>query len=223
MASPGDCQTGVGLQYVSGMNSPSIDRHHVRRLLDEQLRADADLDAFCLDFFPDVHQRFTARMERTQKVNLLLTMQNDPQIIAKRLTTQHSQTTGGARSPQRWSRIGWALIVLAGLALAVLAVRKLAYPPPVGVPPVIPYPASPPAESTAVPPAAPAALPAAQTAAPVAGINSGNQIVNSPGAHMHNLVRLPTGRTRGSLNSGNRITGSAGAQLANEVAGTVSR
>lgn len=48
------------------------DSSQLRNRLNEVLRTDADLDAFCLDFFRKVHGRFTKGMDRLQKVNLLL-------------------------------------------------------------------------------------------------------------------------------------------------------
>lgn len=61
------------------------DRNELRRLLNEVLRVDADLDAFCLDFFPEVHQRFSAGMDRPQKVNLLLQLVSEPEQILVQL------------------------------------------------------------------------------------------------------------------------------------------
>lgn len=44
----------------------------MRRLLEALLVRDAELDAYCIDYFPGVYKSFTNGMERTQKVNLLL-------------------------------------------------------------------------------------------------------------------------------------------------------
>ena len=52
-----------------------ITRSGVRRLLDDVLLSDADLDAFVLDHFPEVHKRWAGGMNRVQKVNLLLISQ----------------------------------------------------------------------------------------------------------------------------------------------------
>lgn len=60
-------------------------RNKLRHLLHEVLRSDADLDAFCLDFFPSVAQRFSAGMDRIQKVNLLFQIVDDPQQIVQSL------------------------------------------------------------------------------------------------------------------------------------------
>jgi hypothetical protein len=50
----------------------TITRSFVRRLLGEVLKSDSDLNAFCLDHFPDIHFRFTNGMDRVAKTNLLL-------------------------------------------------------------------------------------------------------------------------------------------------------
>jgi WD40 repeat protein len=52
--------------------SPVLARHEVRKRLNEILRSDSDLDAFCLDFFEEVHARFSNSMDRVAKVNDLL-------------------------------------------------------------------------------------------------------------------------------------------------------
>lgn len=44
----------------------------LRRILLRALPGDSDLEAFCLDYFPSVHQRFSLGMERQTKLNLLL-------------------------------------------------------------------------------------------------------------------------------------------------------
>lgn len=53
----------------------------VRNLVNEILRGDSDLDALCLDFFPDVHARFSVGMDRVAKVNLLLQHAPPGQIV----------------------------------------------------------------------------------------------------------------------------------------------
>ena len=56
----------------------------VRQLIDFLLRTDADLDAFCLDCFPTAYRRFGKGMERTEKVNLLLSLE-EPSAVATKL------------------------------------------------------------------------------------------------------------------------------------------
>lgn len=44
----------------------------LRRLIDRLAPTDADLDAFCINHFPEVKRRFGVSMERVAKINLLL-------------------------------------------------------------------------------------------------------------------------------------------------------
>lgn len=43
-----------------------------RKILASVLRTDSEFDAFCLDYFPDVHRRFSSGMDRLQKATTLL-------------------------------------------------------------------------------------------------------------------------------------------------------
>lgn len=52
----------------------SLPPAELRKLLQQTLPSDADLDAFCLDYFPQVYERFSDGMDRLRKVNLLLTI-----------------------------------------------------------------------------------------------------------------------------------------------------
>lgn len=45
----------------------------LRKLINELILSDSDLEAFCMDHFPQVQQRFANGMDRVQKVNILLT------------------------------------------------------------------------------------------------------------------------------------------------------
>ena len=53
----------------------------VRKLLRVLLKSDADLSAFCQDYFPDAHCRFTRGMDRLSKVNLLLELIEPAQVL----------------------------------------------------------------------------------------------------------------------------------------------
>lgn len=57
------------------------ERAHVRRLLEVLLASDADLNAFCIDYFPIVYRRFSDSMDRTQKENLLLVLVSPESIV----------------------------------------------------------------------------------------------------------------------------------------------
>lgn len=58
----------------------------LRRVLQQVLRTDSDLDAFCLDYFPQVKRLFSAGMDTEQKRSLLLEKE-DSENIWKRLQT----------------------------------------------------------------------------------------------------------------------------------------
>lgn len=101
-----------------------LDRDSVRRLLN-QIPTDADFDAFCLDFFPAVHKRFTATMDRVQRSTLLLQVVPDPVLIVDKLRERIPETAleAAARSiPARRRGVvirvmGTALLLVAGLLL----------------------------------------------------------------------------------------------------------
>ncbi len=50
----------------------SVSAAQLRRMLEQALPSDAQLDAFCIDYIPTVHLQFSDGMERTRKLNLLL-------------------------------------------------------------------------------------------------------------------------------------------------------
>lgn len=59
-----------------------LDRADIRQLLDWILLTGTDLDAFCLDYFPDVSNRFSGSgMDRVAKVNLLLSFHEPTEIL----------------------------------------------------------------------------------------------------------------------------------------------
>lgn len=69
----GPSSSPVSSESGAGEVPPALPR---RRFLRQQLNAcfvqDADLDAFCLDWFPEIYQQFTRGMTRNEKLNLLL-------------------------------------------------------------------------------------------------------------------------------------------------------
>jgi hypothetical protein len=75
-----------------------VDTRQVRHRLAEVLRTDADLDAFCLDFFHAVSLRFSNGMDRLSKVNLLLELIPDPAEILTSLE-KHEADKGPAPVP----------------------------------------------------------------------------------------------------------------------------
>jgi hypothetical protein len=55
----------------------------LREMVRLALVADSDLDAFCLDYFRNIYDRFTQGMDRVAKVNLLLRHGDADRILAK--------------------------------------------------------------------------------------------------------------------------------------------
>lgn len=111
------------------MSLPPITRDRMRKLLDEVLRTDADLEAFCLDFFPDVQLRFSTGMQRIEKVSLLLAVELDLGLIVERLRERHPNAPAlagepwpPASMPQRSMLLG-----VAGAAVVLLTVRLVTF------------------------------------------------------------------------------------------------
>lgn len=63
------------------MSDSSIKPRALRNLLDAVLRTDSDLNAFCLDYFPDVHRQFGGGMDRSAKYTLLLQTEEVSEIL----------------------------------------------------------------------------------------------------------------------------------------------
>ncbi len=55
----------------------------LRERIDTLFRTNADFDAFCIDEFPTVNRRFSAGMDRVEKINLLLTLIDETLIQQK--------------------------------------------------------------------------------------------------------------------------------------------
>ncbi len=68
----------------------------VRRLLQALLPTDADFNAFCVDYFDRVSQRFAAGMDRLEKANLLLKLATPTELVAA--LRQHFQKDSSALS-----------------------------------------------------------------------------------------------------------------------------
>lgn len=100
----------------------------LRRQLDQTLRTDADLDAFCLDYFPDVFRRFGTQMERTQKVNLLLQLVPDHRQILRQLPLGAAAPSGLAFSPSAFAPLLGTGAVL--LLVLVVGLWPRLLPPP---------------------------------------------------------------------------------------------
>lgn len=191
------------------MLQPTLERAQVRLQFDQLLRTDAELDAFCMDYFPAVHRRFARGMERIDKVNLLLSVEEVSDIVAK-LRQRASQR--GTWMPQpRWRGVAMAVAFLA-LASGGLyaAFHREAESSPTSLPAM---------PATLSPATGQPAIHTREILVPK-GINSGNIILESAGAELRN--RAPSGALRdlgATVNSGNRIEGSPRAVISNEVGG----
>lgn len=64
-------------------------RSDIRILLDNLLRTDAQLEAFCIDYCPSIHSQFSGSMSRLQKINILL--EHDHKIDLIRIIKKHTQ------------------------------------------------------------------------------------------------------------------------------------
>ena len=182
------------------------DRAQVRRQLDQVLRTDADLDAFCLDHFPEVHRRFARGMERIEKVSLLLSVEELTDIVAKLHQRTSQRRTSMPRPRWRWIAMAVALLALAGGGLYA-ALHRGAESRPEALPATPPLAMGQPAVRTR------------EVSVPK-GINSGNLILDSARAEMRNRAPSSAVRDLGAIvNSGNRIEGSTGAVISNEVGG----
>lgn len=61
---------------------PSISRAQLRRLLTEVVRSDSELNALCIDYFSDTYRLFSSGMNRTDKLNELLSAVPPERILA---------------------------------------------------------------------------------------------------------------------------------------------
>lgn len=69
---------------------PKVSRAAVRQRLADTLRTDSDLNAFCLDYFKPVFDRFASGMDRIEKVNLLLAWEEPERVLAELIAAQAS-------------------------------------------------------------------------------------------------------------------------------------
>jgi hypothetical protein len=102
-----------------------LDMPTLRRRVDEVLRTDEDLTAFCLDYYPEVQRRFTGQME----VNLLLTLAPERDELAQQLARYSNaicsqsgplqEPTTDSAAPPSW-RDPFAVLKAAIAALPVL-------------------------------------------------------------------------------------------------------
>lgn len=188
------------------MIKPLSECKELRQRIDTKFRNDADFEAFCIDNFPDVYRRFGAGMERTQKVNLLFSLVEVPNIAAKldeRVRPWSLPKQGGS---WRWVAIGVALLAMAGGGIYAAFYRR--------------DPSSAANNPGAVAPTTEQqAVNTSAVSAPIR-FNSGNIILDSANAQLRNRAVSTALRDLGiTINSDNRIQGSPHGVITNEVIG----
>lgn len=111
---------------LEGSGNQSINRRLLRKRIDLILRSDADLDAFCIDHYFDIHSRFSDSMDRTKKVNLLLQLvpnldQLDKLLISLEEKSQQSVTIQDPEIHAPRGRLpSYRSMVIAGTLFAAL-------------------------------------------------------------------------------------------------------
>lgn len=69
----------------------------LRKLLRQALPGDSDLEAFCIDYFPDVYRRFSLGMDRQAKLSLLLLYAEPHRIRAALAAVMRCETASTIR------------------------------------------------------------------------------------------------------------------------------
>ena len=124
------------MSAVSGpsLSCVSVSPSQLRRLLEQAMPSDAQLEAFCIDYVPAVHRQYSAGMERTQKLNLLLA-NTAPEELLESLRC-HAATVAGREqvppappipptaTPRRWAGhiVGFGCAAAGAIGALVLAV-----------------------------------------------------------------------------------------------------
>lgn len=98
----------------------------LREQIDEILPSDADLEAFCIDHFPDIQIRFSGNMERKYKVNLLIQLAGHEKIasILESASRESGEATFNQQSRHSARRSRWTF-VLTGIGMLLLPLSAL--------------------------------------------------------------------------------------------------
>ena len=75
-------QTPFSTDQSTVSGSPKPTPFSLRKLMEAILRTSGDLDAFCIDHFPDVARRFSGGMARPAREDLLLQIVDANEILA---------------------------------------------------------------------------------------------------------------------------------------------
>lgn len=102
------------------------DRAALRSRLTDVFRTDADLTAFCMDYFQEVAERFSTEMSRQTKLNLLLELRDVLEIHAK--IDEHlakCSRNRGSDAEKARTRTVWAATLSIGLCFVLLGALAL--------------------------------------------------------------------------------------------------
>lgn len=124
------------MSAISGPSplSVSVSPSQLRRLLEQALPSDAQLEAFCIDYVPAVQRQYSAGMERTQKLNLLLASTAPEELLdylrshaataAWREQERPALPISSTATSRRWVApiVGFGCAVAGALGAVVLAV-----------------------------------------------------------------------------------------------------
>lgn len=120
----------------SSLLPATVSTPQLRRILEQALPGDAEVDAFCIDYVPVVYRQYSSGMERTRKLNLLLagTAPSEllellhsyaPEIVSREIASLVPLPLLGVR---RWRDAGRS-IGLGTLATAAIGFIAIAFEP----------------------------------------------------------------------------------------------
>lgn len=96
---------------------PDINNAQIRTLLNNHLRLDTEVDAFCLDFFPEVYNNFSAGMDRMAKLNMLIAMVLDNEKILTCLKEKYAKRIQSQPGSVNNSKTKYILLGFSGLII----------------------------------------------------------------------------------------------------------
>lgn len=98
-----------------------MSRASIRKQINRNIKTDAELDAFCLDYFPDVQRQFGAGFSRVQKLNLLLEKELPADIQQKLSIFMTGASEQSPRSHSKsWLWLAGACILLISTPIAIV-------------------------------------------------------------------------------------------------------
>lgn len=107
--------------------SQNPDRPTLRKRIDALLLTDAELETFCLDYFPSTQSQFGRGMTRTEKVNLLLQQEDLASLADKlRVFSEQPPNMPESRVDSPWVSMG-SRYGRAGLVMLMVAVGLLGW------------------------------------------------------------------------------------------------